>query len=183
MIRNRTVHIPANSAFYGSGMRANFILCKDSGNTVFRVELEYADLSKPNSVFEMERGLGFETGLFNHVRFYNDTANDISVQILLSDEGSVNDNRTSGALSIASAVSVVYNAPVVTSDTVNGAEIFPLNNFRKNGTYSPDNDCYVGAVTGVRLIGGGLYLWENNQPLVLIPVAGTLTTTSFDETN
>lgn len=184
MIKNYSVTIPANSSVRNPTLSGNFIRCLDSSNSVIYTRLMYKDGDKPNSEFEIEKGLGFETKNFYGVQFRNDTASDIYAEFIVSDEGAVIDTRTSGALSIGASKSVSYIDPTITtSDTVNGVEVFGVNAYRKSATFQIDADCYINSTSGIVLGGGGIYLWENQSALKLIPVAGTVNITGFDETN
>lgn len=88
------------------------------------------------------------------------------------------DSSMSGAIAVDSANSVNYFPK---KDITVATEIFTANTARLAGTYQITNDCYVNdAVDGIRLP-AGVYQWTNKQPMVLIPVTGTVTVKSMDE--
>ena len=185
MIKNISLVVPANGAIKNSTIQGNFIRCLESGNNVLFAQLAYANGQLGVSEFEIEKGLGFETRPFFGLRLRNTTASDVTVKLLVSDEGAVIDTRTSGALSIGAASSIVYLDPAIsTTNIVSGVQVFAANAFRKSATFQPNSDCYINNVGGLVLAGGGTYAWENTQALVLIPVAaGTTVIQGFDETN
>lgn len=183
MIKNIKMVVPANGSAKNQTLQGNFIRCLDSQNSILFCRLLYENHAKANSEFELEKGLGFETKPFYGMQLRNDSENDITVSLIVSDEGAVIDTRTSGALSIGAASNITYYDTVLVTDLVNGAEILPFNAFRKTATYSIDQDCFINSRQGVKVSGGSVIVWENQQALTLIPATTACNVSAFDETN
>lgn len=182
MIRSYPLTITdGNGATFGGGLTANYVRCMDSSGVSVTVELEGKD--GKTSRFEIEGGLGFRTDEFNKGRVVNNTGSTIFVEMMVSDEGAIDDSRLvmSGTMSVSTAAAESLSIEPVKNFTVL-TEVCSARSNRKHAVVQLSGDCYINdSVNGILVT--GTLIWENQAALNLIPVSGSVEARVMEELN
>lgn len=164
-------------------VRANFIRCLASAGQILEVQMENMDGT--TSRFEMEAGLAFSVKMFEKIRIRNKGTATSIAKFVYSDEGFIQDNRLVGNLDLNGTISVLSTLP---SDYQNVrfasvgtvfTEILPLNNTRRACLVQVNNPVYIGTTDSPIL--NGSFSWDNQKPLMIRAVTGTVEVRATEE--
>ena len=152
-------------------IRGNFIRCLEADDTVF---LSTTPINGNGSTFEIESGLSFQTREFSSFRVENKTGLAVTLKLVISDEGFVNDDRLPQIdFDFGNSNGSDYTFSSSSYAAGQLMQLCPDNQNRKKFTYQITGQCKIPDVNGI-VLDPGIYSWDNKKGVNIYMVEASI---------